>query len=71
MEEAKCSLVEHQEVLRSSPERSQQEPSQALPPRELGQLRCEVEDILPGTVNIVRGPLQEQVRFLTWVGCPL
>ena len=46
-------LVEHQEVLRSSLERPQQEPP--LPPRELGQLRHEVEDILPGTVNTVRG----------------
>ena len=35
-------LVEHQEVLRSSPERPQQEPPQPLPPRELGQLRHEV-----------------------------
>ena len=48
-------LVEHQEVLISSPERSQQEPPQPLPPRELGQLRCEVENFLPGTVNTVRG----------------
>ena len=64
-------LVEHQEVLRSSPERPQQEPPQPLPPRELGQLRHEVEDILPGTVNTVRGPLQEQDRFLTWLHHPL
>ena len=47
-------LVEHQEVLRSSPKRPQQEPPQPLPPRELGQFRCEVEDILPGTVKTVR-----------------
>ena len=61
-------LVEHQDVLRSSPERPQQEPPQ--PPRELGQLRHEVEDILPGMVNTMRGLLQQQVRFLTWVGHP-
>ena len=48
-------LVEHQEVLRPSPERPQQEPPQPVPPRELGQLRHEVEDILPGTVNAVMG----------------
>ena len=48
-------LVKHQEVLRSSPERPQQEPPQPLPPRELGQFRHEVEDILPGMVNMVRG----------------
>ena len=64
-------FAEHQEVLRSSPERPQQEPPQPLPPRLLGQLRHEVEDILPGTVNPVRGPLQEQVRFLTWLCHPL
>ena len=48
-------MVEHKKVLRSSPERPQQEHPQPLPTRELGQLRCEVEDILPGTVNTVRG----------------
>ena len=47
-------LVEHQEVLRSFPERPQQEPPQPLPPRELDQLRHEVEDILPGMANTVR-----------------
>ena len=47
-------LVEHQEVLRS-PEWPQQEPPQPLPPSELGQLRHEVEDILPGMVNTMRG----------------
>ena len=49
-------LVENQEVLRSSPERPQQEPPQPLPPWELGQIRHKMEDILPGTVNTVRGP---------------
>ena len=48
-------LVEYQEMLRSSPERPQQDPPQPLPSRELGQLRLEVEDILPGMVNTVRG----------------
>ena len=46
-------LVEHQDLLRSSPERPQQGPPQ--PPRELGQLKHEVEDILPGMGNTVRG----------------
>ena len=46
-------MVECQEILRSSPESPQQEPPQ--PPRELGQLRHEVEDILPSMVNTVRG----------------
>ena len=56
-------LVEHQDVLRSSPERSQQEPPQPVPPWELGQLRCEVEDILPGTVNTVRGASAREGQF--------
>ena len=48
-------LVEYQEVLRSSPERPQQEPPQPLPPRVLGQLRHEVQEILPDMVNTARG----------------
>ena len=48
-------LVEHQGILSSSPERPHQESPQTSPPRDLGQLRHEVEDILPGTVNTVRG----------------
>ena len=48
-------LVEHQAILRSLPERLHQESPQASPPRNLGQLRCEVEDLLPSTVNTVRG----------------
>ena len=48
-------LVEHQAVLRSSPERPCQESPWASPPRSLSQLRCEVIDQLSGTVNTVRG----------------
>ena len=48
-------LVEHQAILRSLPERPHQESPQASPPQDLGQLRSEVEDILPSTVNTVRG----------------
>ena len=46
-------LAEHWEILRSSPERPQQEPPQ--PSSELDQLRHDVEDILPGIVNTMRG----------------
>ena len=61
-------LVEHQEVLRSSPERPQPvEPPQPVPPQELGQLRHEVEDILPGTVNTVREVLLKS-RSGSWPG---
>ena len=48
-------LPEHQVVLRSLPERLHQESLQASLPRDLGQLKCEVMDILPTTVNTVRG----------------
>ena len=48
-------LVEHRAILRSLPERPHQESPEASPPGNLGQLRCEVEDILPGIVNTVRG----------------
>ena len=44
-------LVEHQVVLRSSPERPHQESPQASPPRDLVQLRHEVMDLLPGTIR--------------------
>ena len=48
-------FVEHQALLRSLPERPHQESPQASPPRDLAWLRSEFEDILPGTVNTVRG----------------
>ena len=48
-------LMEHQAILRSLPERPHPESPQASPPRDLGQLRCKVKDILPSTINAVRG----------------
>ena len=48
-------LVEHQVILRSLPERPHQESTQASPPQDLGQPRSEIEDILPSTINTVRG----------------
>ena len=59
-------LVEHQAILRSSPERPHQVSPKASPPRDLGQLRHEVTDILPSTVNTVRRVGTGQVP--TWVG---
>ena len=44
-------MAKHQAILRSSPE--QQSPPTS--PHSLAQLRGEVEDVLPGTVNTVRG----------------
>ena len=47
--------MEHQAILRSLSERSHQDFPQASPPRDLGQLRCEIMDHLPGKINTVRG----------------
>ena len=48
-------LVEHQAILRSSPERPCQESPQASPPQDLAQLRHEVIDQLPSTMNTFWG----------------
>ena len=48
-------MAKHQAILRSSPEGPQQQSSPTSPPHNLAQLRGEVEDVLPGTVNTVRG----------------
>ena len=48
-------MAKHQAMLRSSPE--QQSP-QISPPHSLTQLRGEVEDVLPSTVNTVRGDME-------------
>ena len=60
-------LEEHQAVLRSSLERPHQEPPTAS---NLNQLRHEVIDHLPGTMNNITGQHQKQVKSLTWVGHP-
>ena len=48
-------MAKHQAILRTSPERPQQQSPPTSPPHNLAQLRGEVEDVLPGTVNMVRG----------------
>ena len=48
-------IAEHQAILRTSPERPQQQSFPTSPPHNLAQLRGKVEDVLPGTVNTVRG----------------
>ena len=48
-------MAEHQAILRTSPERPQPQSPPISPPRNLARLRDEVQDVLPGTVNIVRG----------------
>ena len=48
-------MAEHHAVLRASPERPQVQSPPTSPPHNLAWLRGEVEDVLPGTVNTVRG----------------
>ena len=48
-------MAEHQAILRTSPERPQTQSPPASPPHNLAWLRGEVQDVLPGTVNTMRG----------------
>ena len=48
-------MVEHQAILRSSPEGPQQQSPPTSPPCDLAWLRGKVEDVLSGTVNVIRG----------------
>ena len=51
-------MAEHQAILRSSPERPQPQSPPTSPPHNLARLRGEVQDVLPGTVNTVRGAVE-------------
>ena len=48
-------MAEHQAILRTLPERPQMQPPPTSPPHSLAWLRGEVEDVLPGKVNTIRG----------------
>ena len=48
-------MAQHQAILRLTPERPQPESPQASPPHNLAWLRGEIQDVLPGTVNTMRG----------------
>ena len=48
-------MAEHQAILRTSPERPQPQSPPTSPPHNLARLRDEIHDVLPGTVNTVRG----------------
>ena len=48
-------MAKHQAILRSSPDGPQQESPPTSPPHDLAQLRGKVEDVLPGTFNVLRG----------------
>ena len=48
-------MTQHQAILTTSPERPQPQSLPVSPPHNLAWLREEVLDVLPGTVNTVRG----------------
>ena len=48
-------MAQHQAVLRTLPERPQPQSLPTSPPHNLARLRDEIHDVLPGTVNTVRG----------------
>ena len=50
-------MAEHQAILRTLPERPQPQSPPTSPPHNLARLRGEVQDVLPGTVNIIRGAM--------------
>ena len=62
-------LVEHQAILRSLPNRPHQQSTQTSPPHNLAWLRGKVEDVLPGTVNTVRGA-EERAGLVPDLGKP-
>ena len=51
-------MAEHQAILRTSPERPQQQSPPTSPPHNLARLRGKIEDLLPCTVNVVRGAVE-------------
>ena len=48
-------MAEHQAILRTLPERPQTQSPPTSPPHNLAWLRSKVPDVLPGTVNTIRG----------------
>ena len=48
-------MAKHQTILRTLPERPQLQSPPTSPPHNLAQLRDEIQDVLPGTVDIIRG----------------
>ena len=52
-------MAKHQAILRSSHEGPQQQSPPISLPCDLAWLRGKVEDVLPGTVNIVRGVVRK------------
>ena len=48
-------MAEQQAILRSTPERPQPQSPSASPPHNLAWLRGKIQDVLPGTVNTMRG----------------
>ena len=52
-------MAEHQAILRTLPERPQTQSPPTSPPHNLARLRGEVQDVLPDTVNTIRGAAEK------------
>ena len=52
-------MAQHQAILTTSPESPQPQSLPVSPPHNLARLREEVRDVLPGTVNTVRGAVDK------------
>ena len=51
-------MAEQQAILRSTPERPQPQSPSTSPPHNLAWLRGKIQDVLPGTVNTMRGAME-------------
>ena len=51
-------MAKHQAILKTLLERLQQQSPPTSSPHNLAWFRGEIEDVLPGTVNIVRGAVE-------------
>ena len=60
-------MAEHQAILRSLPERPQLQSPPTSPLHNLAQLRGEIEDMLPGPVNTIRGAAERAGQVPDWV----
>ena len=56
-------MAKHQAILRILTERPQQQSPPASPPHNLAWLRSEIEDVLPGKVNTIRGAMERAGQF--------
>ena len=64
-------MAQHQAILTTLPERPQPQSPPTSPPHNLAQLRGEMQDVLPGTVNILRGAADRAGQVSALEICPI